>query len=112
MMSVRTHATAALIAAAGALAGAAGAQEADPATLDFGRRVFTEIAEPGCPICHTLADAGAVGEVGPSLDAMRPDAARVAKAVTDGVGPMLPYEALDAEQIEALAAYVAAVAGQ
>jgi cytochrome c6 len=110
MIAPRIRAGAALLAAACALPAAAGAQDA--ATLKLGRQVFVEIAVPGCPICHTLADAGAEGTLGPSLDAMRPDAARVAKAVTEGIGPMQPYEGLDAEEVAALAAYVAVAAGR
>jgi cytochrome c6 len=98
-------------AAAAVVCGGAAAQAPDEATLALGREVFTEIAEPRCPICHMLADAGAEGTVGPSLDAMRPEADRVKAAVTLGIGPMRPYDELSEAEIEALAQYVAAVAG-
>ena len=45
-------------------------------------------AQPSCGTCHTLADAGTQGGVGPNLDALAPEAARVESAVTNGVGAM------------------------
>ena len=83
----------------------------DEARLLLGKKVFTELAEPRCAICHTLEDAGAEGEVGPVLDKLRPSEEKVRKAVTGGVGAMPPYENLTREQIDAVAAYVASVTG-
>jgi mono/diheme cytochrome c family protein len=80
-----------------------------------GRRIFLEGAAdmPACAVCHTLADAGSAGEIGPNLDQLKPDAARVRVAVHDGVGVMPPFgEALSAAQIEAVADYVARSAGR
>ncbi|MDP4022864.1 cytochrome c [Methylobacterium sp. NEAU 140] len=91
---------------------AAGTATADPAQLALGKRVFTEIAEPQCGACHTLADAGTTGEVGPVLDVLKPDAARVAAAVTGGIGVMPAFEDLTPEQVEAVALYVATAAGR
>ena len=88
---------------------ATGPTAADPSQLELGKRVFTEMAEPRCGICHTLADAGTTGEVGPALDALKPDVARVNTAVTNGIGVMPAFEELTAEQIEAVARYVATV---
>ncbi|MFN4141745.1 c-type cytochrome [Aestuariivirga sp.] len=85
---------------------------ADQAEIDLGREVFLTISEPDCALCHTLADAGSKGKVGPSLDDLMPDADRVRKAVTEGVGVMPPNEVLTAEQIEAVARYVSTVAGK
>lgn len=77
-----------------------------------GRRVFTEVAAPSCAVCHTLAAAGAGGEIGPSLDALKPSAARVRKAVREGLNAMPAYEdTLTDAQIEAVARYVAEAAG-
>lgn len=84
---------------------------ADPARLELGRRVFTELAEPRCGVCHTLADAGTTGEVGPVLDTLKPSADRVATAVANGIGVMPAFEDLTPEQIEAVAHYVASVTG-
>lgn len=82
---------------------------ADPAKLELGKRVFTALAEPQCGVCHTLADAGTKGEVGPVLDVLKPDAARIAAAVTGGIGIMPAFEDLTPEQVEAVAFYVATV---
>ncbi|KMO29818.1 cytochrome C [Methylobacterium variabile] len=84
---------------------------ADPARLALGKRVFTELSEPRCGICHTLADAGTTGEIGPALDTLKPDAGRVATAVTNGIGVMPAFEDLTPEQVAAVADYVATVTG-
>ncbi|MFY9294809.1 MAG: cytochrome c [Methylorubrum rhodinum] len=84
---------------------------ADPARLELGKRVFTELAEPRCGACHTLADAGTKGEVGPVLDTLKPSASRVATAVTNGIGVMPAFEDLTEEQIKAVALYVQTVTG-
>ena len=81
----------------------------DPLVL--GRQLFTKSAAPPCMLCHTLKDAGASGAVGPNLDELKPNAARVAKALRDGLGQMPPYKSLNEEQILALARYVAEVTG-
>ncbi|WP_420391684.1 c-type cytochrome [Acuticoccus sp.] len=74
--------------------------------------MFVGGAEPACGICHTLKDAGTSGEVGPALDPLAPSARRVAAAVTQGVGIMPAYaDALDAEEIDAIARYVATATG-
>lgn len=88
--------------------------EAEPgeAVLAAGREVFLNTAEPQCAVCHALAEAGSAGEIGPDLDALAPDAARVHAAVAGGVGVMPAYEGvLTPEQIDAVAVYVATVAG-
>lgn len=92
---------------------AAVAAESKPGAAELGRKVFTQIAQPSCTICHTLKDAGAKGTIGPVLDELKPDAPRVATAVTKGLGVMPPYEGkLTPEQIKAVAAYVSGVAGK
>ena len=50
-----------------------------------GAKVF---ADAGCGDCHTLAAADATGTVGPDLDQVRPDVARVVQQVTHGGGAM------------------------
>lgn len=97
----------ALIAALGSLI--AGAALAQPG--DAGKELFTKGATPACGLCHTLADAGASANVGPSLDELKPDAARVAQAVKQGIGAMPPYKQLSEEQVQALARYVAKASG-
>lgn len=73
---------------------------------DEGRRIFTGGVTPACKTCHTLRDAGAEGAIGPSLDELKPDAARVAKAVKNGVGVMPAFTQLTEEQVQAVARYV------
>ena len=78
--------------------------------LEAGRKVFSAQAQPSCTICHTLADANASGEIGPSLDELGPTLEQVKKAVTGGVGIMPAYEgSLTPEQISAVAYYVATI---
>ena len=79
---------------------------------EAGRRVFLDVAEPRCGVCHTLAEAGTTGEVGPNLDVLKPDAERVKAAVTTGIGVMPAFEDLTPEQIEAVALYVSGAAGR
>ena len=83
-----------------------------PAEDDLGRKVFTEIAQPPCAVCHTLQAAGAAGTIGPSLDELKPAKEQVLEAVRKGVGVMPAFgERLTKEQIEAVAAYVARTSG-
>jgi len=78
--------------------------------MELGRKIFTQIAVPQCGVCHTLADAGTTGEIGAKLEELKPDAARVANAVRDGVGVMPSYrDKLTEEQIQAVAHYVSRV---
>lgn len=91
------------------LAAPLAAQEADPGA---GRTIFTETAQPQCALCHVLADAGAEGAVGPNLDELELGVEQVRAAVTGGVGVMPAFEGtLSDEEIEAVSAYVAEVAG-
>jgi cytochrome c6 len=70
-----------------------------------GKSVF---ASAGCGGCHTLKAAGSNGAVGPNLDQLKPDAARVAHQVEVGGGPMPSFKAtLSAKQIQDVAAFVA-----
>ena len=83
-----------------------------PSLVDLGRTVFLERAEPSCALCHTLADAGAAGAVGPDLDALRPGLETVVSAVRDGVGVMPPQaRLLTEEEIRAVARYVVDATG-
>jgi mono/diheme cytochrome c family protein len=77
---------------------------------ESGRAIFTEVAQPSCTICHTLADAGASGSIGPNLDGLRPNRDQVIRAVTSGVGVMPAFEeSLTESQIQAVADYVVSV---
>lgn len=53
------------------------AAAADPAA--YGRQLFTTY---GCNACHVLADAGAVGQIGPKLDGLGARAAGIAPGQT------------------------------
>ena len=84
------------------------ARAQDAATLERGKNIFTTEAQPSCAVCHTLADAGATGEIGINLDDFKPTEQQVQAAVRDGVGVMPAYkQSLSEEQIEAVAQYVA-----
>ena len=74
-----------------------------------GRKLFSSVT-PACALCHTLKDAGASGAVGPSLDELKPDHARVVKALKAGIGQMPAFTHLSEDQIQALASYVAKAA--
>jgi mono/diheme cytochrome c family protein len=75
-----------------------------------GKSVFESV---GCGSCHTLADAGTTGAVGPNLDDAKPDAALVKERVTNGKAPMPSFKGqLSAAQIADVAAYVSSVAGK
>jgi mono/diheme cytochrome c family protein len=86
---------------AGSTGGARGAAQGDAAA---GKQIF-ETA--GCASCHTLADAGATGTVGPNLDEAKPPHDLVVERVTNGKPPMPPFKGqLSEQQIQDVAAYV------
>ena len=97
-----------LMAATALIAGSAHVQAQD--LMADGKKLFAE-AVPACSICHTLAHAGSAGEVGPSLDELKPDAARVAKALRNGIGQMPAFKSLTDEQVALLSKYIAAATG-
>jgi mono/diheme cytochrome c family protein len=73
-----------------------------------GKEVFTT----NCGSCHTLADAGTSGTIGPNLDDAAPDAATVKAYVRGGGGSMPSFgDDLSNAEIDAVAAYVASAAG-
>ncbi|MDO9025823.1 cytochrome c [Zwartia sp.] len=59
-----------------------------------GKLLFLKGAVPACAICHTLEAAGAAGAVGPSMNELQPDAARVMNALKNGIGQMPAYSSL------------------
>ena len=74
--------------------------EGDPAA---GKEVFVA----NCGSCHTLADAGTTGTIGPDLDALAPPYDTVVTQVTNGGGGMPPFkDTLSQQQIQDVAAYV------
>jgi len=77
-----------------------------------GKTIFTS-TPPGCGGCHTLADAGTTGTIGPNLDQTKPSKATVVDRVTNGKGQMPSFKGtLDPAQIEAVAEYVSSSAGK
>jgi len=81
--------------------------------LELGKKVFTEVSEPQCGLCHMLKHAGSEGEIGPNLDELQLTVEQIEMAVRGGVGVMPPFEeTLSEEQIKAVSSYVAQVAGK
>jgi cbb3-type cytochrome c oxidase subunit III len=75
-----------------------------------GKAIF---ASAGCSGCHTLAAAGATGNVGPNLDQAKPSKALAVDRVTNGRGGMPSFKGqLSEKQIEAVATFVAENAGK
>lgn len=72
-----------------------------------GKLLFLKGATPACAICHALDAAGAAGAVGPSMNELQPDAARVLNALKNGIGQMPAYPGLTPEQMKILSEYVA-----
>jgi cbb3-type cytochrome c oxidase subunit III len=63
--------------------------------------------ESNCGTCHTLADAGTSGKIGPNLDQVKPPLQRAITQITNGGGGMPPFKGeLTEQQIRALAQYV------
>ncbi|MGA8487716.1 MAG: c-type cytochrome, partial [Gaiella sp.] len=83
--------------------------EAPTGDAAAGKQVFESA---GCVACHTLADAGSTGTVGPNLDDAKPPATLVVTRVTDGAGAMPSFKGkLTEQQIQDVAAYVSSAAG-
>ena len=91
------------------VAGANGFTEDVLITGTNGKQIF--IAK--CGSCHTLADAKTTGKVGPSLDLLKRPAPAISAKVISG-GTVMPSfkDTLTAAQIQAVARYVARVAGK
>ena len=84
--------------------------KSDP-IFEMGKTIFLE--QSNCAVCHTLADAETVGQIGPNLNQIKPDIIRVISAVTNGIGVMPPYEGtLSMQEIEAVAHYVSISAAE
>jgi mono/diheme cytochrome c family protein len=79
-------------------------------TATGGKQIFLTA---GCTSCHTLADAGSHGTIGPNLDQAKPSKARVVTRGTNGRGAMPSFKGkLTPQQIQAVAQYVSSVAGK
>jgi cbb3-type cytochrome c oxidase subunit III len=87
--------------------GATGAGGAAQAT--DGKSIFTQ----SCGSCHTLADAGTSGTIGPNLDEAMPSLELAIDRVTNGKGVMPSFKGqLSEQQIKAVAEYVSKSAGK
>ena len=70
-----------------------------------GKIIF--VGEGNCATCHALNDANSNGNIGPNLNEIKPDIARVISVVTNGIGVMPAYEdQLSTKEIKAVATYV------
>jgi mono/diheme cytochrome c family protein len=86
--------------------------EAEPAPPDADAAAGKEVFVSNCGSCHTLADAGSTGAIGPDLDSALPSYALALDRVTNGQGVMPPFAGqLTEEEIRDVAAYVSSVAG-
>jgi mono/diheme cytochrome c family protein len=74
-----------------------------------GKKIFKDMS---CGSCHTLADAGASGTVGPNLDQAKPDYRLATARITLGKGGMPAFKGqLSDQQIADVAAYVVKASG-
>jgi mono/diheme cytochrome c family protein len=95
---------------AGGAAPASPAPDAKPdagggttAAVAEGKSIFTQ----SCSSCHTFADAGATGQVGPNLDETKMTLAAIVSQITKGGGGMPSFGGnLQPDQIKAIATYV------
>jgi mono/diheme cytochrome c family protein len=63
--------------------------------------------ESNCGSCHTLADAGTSGKIGPNLDDAKPSIEKATTQIANGGGGMPPFKGqLSTEQIKVLAEYI------
>ncbi len=77
------------------------------ATALEGKALYSNGTQPGCGVCHTLADAGSTGAVGPNLDSLDASRAQLVGAVKNGVGIMPAFGGqLSESEIEALTTYI------
>jgi mono/diheme cytochrome c family protein len=119
---VRLFVAAALVALTALAAGCGTEGLPDEGNASRGKEVFTS-AEGQCGACHELADAGTKGQVGPNLDeafaASREEGFKkstIAAVVLDQIyyptaGSGMPAKLVEGEDAEAVANYVADVAG-
>jgi cytochrome c oxidase subunit II len=111
--------------AAGGAAGGGGAAPAGGGAAPDGKTIFTKTASPACSSCHTLADAGATGTIGPNLDkflkgkdaqfiqqSIEDPSAYVEKGFQDGIMPPNYKQTLQPEEIKALTDYLEKVAAK
>ena len=73
--------------------------------MDLGLEVFKNKAQ--CGSCHVLKAANSEGEIGPSLDMLKPQIDQIIYAVTNGIGVMPAWDGvLTTKEIGAVAYYI------
>jgi mono/diheme cytochrome c family protein len=83
------------------------AAEGDPVA---GKQVF--LGSSACGTCHTLADAGTTGTIGPNLDDAQPSFELAVNRVTNGQGAMPAFSGqLSEQEIADVSAYVSTASG-
>jgi mono/diheme cytochrome c family protein len=73
-----------------------------------------QVVTLNCGSCHTLAEAGITGNVGPNLDNAQPDFARAVDRLTNGKGGMPSFKKNNGwtdVQIQCIAGFIATYAG-
>jgi mono/diheme cytochrome c family protein len=90
--------------------GGGGGGGGNAATLAQGKQIFQQ----NCGTCHTLADAGTNGKVGPVLDQVKPDKQLVLSAIKNGgLGSgTMPANIVTGKDAQTVATYVSTVAGK
>jgi cytochrome c6 len=90
--------------------GGGGGGGANAQVLAQGKQLFQQ----NCGTCHTLADAGTNGKVGPVLDQVKPDKQLVLSAIKNGgLGSgTMPANIVTGADAQAVATYVSTVAGK
>jgi mono/diheme cytochrome c family protein len=84
-------------------------------TLTAEQQRGRELFNARCATCHTLADAAAVGRVGPDLDVLAPTEGLTLNAIKQGRARgqgQMPAQLLDGDDAKAVAKYIAEVAGR
>ena len=89
---------------------ATGGGAANAQLVAQGKQLFQQ----NCGTCHTLADAGTNGKVGPVLDQVKPDKQLVLSAIRNGgLGSgTMPANIVTGKDADAVATYVSSVAGK
>jgi cytochrome c6 len=95
---------------AGGGGGQGGGGGGNTAVIAQGKQLFQQ----NCGTCHTLADAGTNGKIGPPLDPLKPDKQVVLGAIKNGGSGSgtMPANIVTGKDAEAVATYVSTVAGQ
>jgi mono/diheme cytochrome c family protein len=96
-----------LLLVAGCGGGAAATGTRAPIALTAAERHGKELFVGTCGSCHTLADAGTTGDVGPDLDAHPWRRVYLGEVIADGPG-LMPGGLLAGRDADDVAAYVAA----